>query len=98
MAQVIWSPRACADLEALIAYIARDAPLTARRFAQKILHRAASLKWNPLGGGYIAEDDAHTYREILQGNYRIIYRASEQVVCVVAVHHAARLLDVHTLD
>ena len=49
----------------------------------------------PLLGGFILEDPSHTYRELIQGNYRVIYRCDEdgKVVYVVAVHHAARLLD-----
>jgi hypothetical protein len=32
-------------------------------------------------------------REILHGNYRIIYRAGKNLVEVLTVYHAARLLD-----
>ena len=44
MAEIIWAPKALADLEALIAYIACDAPVAARRFAQKIIARVEVLK------------------------------------------------------
>jgi mRNA-degrading endonuclease RelE of RelBE toxin-antitoxin system len=40
------------------------------------------------------------YRQILQGNYRLIYRYDEkqQTVFAVAVVHAARLLDPDSLE
>jgi hypothetical protein len=41
---------------------------------------------------------AGRFREILQGNYRIIYRVEGDVVYLVALHHAARLLDVDKLN
>lgn len=47
----------------------------------------------PHSGGYIAEDSRKIYREIIQGNYRVIYRVSGDDVLIVAVYHAARLLD-----
>ncbi|MBI3463582.1 MAG: type II toxin-antitoxin system RelE/ParE family toxin [Planctomycetes bacterium] len=93
MAQLVWAPKALDDLEALIQYIARNAPMAARRFAQKLVARVESLSTYPFQGGYVSEDDSQTYRELIQGNYRVIYRVEGQRVIVVAVHHAARLLD-----
>jgi toxin ParE1/3/4 len=98
MAEIIWAPKALDDLVALIEYISRDAPITARRFAQKIVHRVERLERHPMIGSVIAEDDTDTYREIVQGNYRIIYRIEGDKVFIVAVHHAARLLDSRDLD
>ena len=50
MARVIWAPRAFADLEALLDYIGRDAPASARRFGEKILARIESLADFPDSG------------------------------------------------
>jgi toxin ParE1/3/4 len=97
MAKIIWSPKALADLESVLDYISRNAPATARRFGAKLLARVDSLEAHPLLGGFIAEDETHTYREILQGNYRVIYRFDGQAAYVVAVHHAACLLDLGSL-
>ena len=97
MARIVWAPKALDDLEGLLAYIARDAPVAARRFAQKIISRVELLTNHPLLGSYVAEDESRRYREIRQGNYRIIYRTDAKTVYVVAVHHAARLLDADDL-
>jgi addiction module RelE/StbE family toxin len=97
MARIIWAPSALKDLEVILEYIAKDAPLTARRFGQKLLARADQLKTHPLLGGHVVEDATRTYRELLRGNYRIIYRFEGDAVYVVAIHHAARLLDVDKL-
>jgi len=37
-------------------------------------------------------------REVLLGNYRIIYRVREDDVDVLTVHHGARLLDPGALE
>jgi addiction module RelE/StbE family toxin len=97
MVELIWAPRALEDLEALIEYISRDAPITARRFAQKLLSRVEILITHPHLGSYLPEDDSQTYRELIQGNYRMIYRVENQRVLIVAVHHAARLLHIEEL-
>ena len=98
MARVIWAPNALADLESLLEYIARDAPQAARRFAEQLVDRVEVLAQHPLLGSFVPEDDSQTYREIRQGNYRVIYRPDDDVVYVVAVHHASRLLSVDDLS
>jgi plasmid stabilization system protein ParE len=61
---------------------------------KRLLARVEQLADHPQSGGWLPEDDTKTYRQLLQGNYRIIYRvANDGAVYIVAVHHAARLLD-----
>lgn len=98
MARLIWTNKALEHFEGLLAYIAADSPLAARRFGEKMLAKVELLETYPNLGGWIAEDDTRTYREVLQGNYRVIYRTDGDAVYLVAVHHAARLLDVTELN
>ncbi len=93
MAEIIWTPKALDDLESLLDYISKDAPAAARRFAQKLVSRVDLLGKHPLLGSFIAEDPGHLYRELRQGNYRVLYRTDVGMVYIVAIHHAARLLD-----
>ena len=94
MARLIWTRRAIDDLEHLLTYIERDAPLAAKRLAKRIVERAESLQDHPHLGGFVLEDDTRTYREILQGPYRLIYREQVDVVYLITIHHAARLLEI----
>ena len=98
MAHIIWAPRAFADLEALLDYIARDEPATARRFGQRVLDRIESLADFPDAGSFVPEDETLTYREVFQGPYRIIFRSSSNLVVIVAIHHGARLLHIDELE
>jgi plasmid stabilization system protein ParE len=66
MAEIIWAPQAIDDLEALVEYISRNAPITAQRFAQKLINRVEILKYQPFLGGYLLEDDTNAYRELIQ--------------------------------
>ena len=93
MAEIVWTPKALEDLERLLDYISSDAPAAARRYAQKLITHVDILAAHPLLGSYIPEDRGHLYRELRQGNYRVIYRTDGQRVYIVALHHAARLLD-----
>jgi len=98
MVEIIWAPRALDDLEALIEYISSHAPVTARRFAQKLINRVEILMSHPHLGSLVPEDESETYRELIHGNYRLIYRVDGERVLIVAVHHAARLLHIEELD
>ena len=98
MVKVVWASNALDDLQSLIEYIERDAPVAARRLAQRIIDRVERLAMHPYLGAYLAEDDTQTYRELYQGSYRILYRATDEKVYIVAIRHAARLLRVDDLE
>ena len=92
MGRIIWACRAVEQLEALVAFIAKGSPIEARRFAERVLHRITRLETHPELGGWVIEDETRTYRELLHGNYRIIYRVAPEAIYIVAVRHGARLL------
>jgi toxin ParE1/3/4 len=99
MTRVIWSPRALDDLDAIEAYIASDNATAARRLVGKIVARAKQIEPFPESGGFVEEDESHRYRQVLQGNFRVIYRYEPGggTAYVITVIHAARLLDPDTL-
>ena len=98
MAKVIWTKQALEDFQKLLEYITTDAPVAARRLGQKLIDRIEMLERHPRLGAFLPEDDTQTYRQILQGNYRIIYRVEGDAVYLIAFYHAARLLNTDALD
>src|SRR5579872_722438 len=100
MAKVIWTPTALRDFKSILTYIAADSPIAAKRFGEKLLARTRQLKIAPLMGGYVLEDETRTYREVLCGSYRVIYRTDfdGKSAYIVTIYPAARLLDPETLN
>ena len=98
MAKVIWTKQVLEDFENLLEYIGTDAPVAARRLGQKLIDHVEVLEKHPHLGNFLPEDETGTYRQILQGNYRIIYRIESNAVYLIALYHAARLLDTDGLD
>jgi addiction module RelE/StbE family toxin len=98
MVQVKWTPQALDDLEAICLFIARDAPQIAVVFADRTFRATDRLARFPRSGRIVAELDREDIREIILGNYRLIYRIQENEVQVVTVHHGARLLDVGKIE
>jgi plasmid stabilization system protein ParE len=100
MTPIIWSPKALRDLDAIEEYVAQFNPTAARRLVVKIFNRTDRLELWPLAGGLVEEDDDRRYRQVIQGNYRVIYRydSAAKAVYILTVIHAARLLDPDSID
>ncbi|MEW6363056.1 MAG: type II toxin-antitoxin system RelE/ParE family toxin [Acidobacteriota bacterium] len=93
MAELRWTPQAADDLEAITEFIAKDSPNYARLFATDVLAVLERLSGFPFSGRVVPEMNDAAIREVILGNYRIIYRATDELVTVLAIHHGARLLD-----
>ena len=95
MAEVKWSLQALDDLEAICLFIARDAPMAARMFASKTFEATDKLAIMPRMGRLVPELNNETIRELILGNYRIIYHVHDalDVVEILTLHHSAKLFD-----
>jgi plasmid stabilization system protein ParE len=90
--KVILSPRAIQDLSEIVRYISIDNPEAASRLGYALIDAALSLKTLPERGRFVREFDDGVTREILHGNYRIVYRFQQErnAVWVSRFWHAAR--------
>jgi plasmid stabilization system protein ParE len=92
--EIYWARQAQADLRAIRAFIARDAPTTADAYVRRLRSAVDRLKAFPTAGSVVPELGREDIREVLSGNYRLIYRLSDYRVDILTVYHSARLLDV----
>ncbi len=94
MAELTWSDHALTELEGIFDYIASDSRLYAQYTIQNIFKASEILHTFPESGRHLPEFPNLPHRELLLGNYRIIYRynAEENSVTVVTVVHGSRLL------
>ena len=94
MAEIIWSEEAISDLEDIYDYIARDSPWYARQQVERIGNVAQRLRQSPESGRHLPEFPRLPHREVIVGNYRVLYRydSENNVVNIVSVVHGARLL------
>jgi plasmid stabilization system protein ParE len=98
MAEVKWTPQALDDLEAICLFIARDAPPVAAVFAQRAFNATDRLATFPESGRTVPEMNDPNFREIILGNYRLIYRLRSGDVQILTVHHGARRLNLAELE
>ncbi|MFQ5639358.1 MAG: type II toxin-antitoxin system RelE/ParE family toxin [bacterium] len=93
MARITWTDQALEDLDAICEFIARDAPRYAQVFADRIFESVERLESFPKSGRMVPELEIETLREIIFGNYRIVYRITDNEVEILTVFHGSKLLD-----
>ena len=87
------------DVDKIHDYIALDNPKAAARWVRQFFRLSRSLKTLPFRYEVIPEaaEFKREIRHVLFGNYRIFYLVEKQVVTILRVIHAARLLRRHYL-
>jgi len=94
--RVIWARAASEDLADLVAFIAADSPINARRLLQRLRDKASALDVAPERGRIVPElgkFGIRAFREIIVRPYRLVYRLAEGRVSVVAVFDGRRDLE-----
>ena len=93
MVQIIWTQESEDDLKKIIKYISKDSVTYAYRVIRKIVGRVDVLHENPSLGKVVHEFNDDSIRELIEGQYRIIYRLkSKTEIQILTVHHSARNL------
>jgi plasmid stabilization system protein ParE len=95
--RVVWTELAHEQLDAAMAYIARDRPATAMRWLEHLLDTAGSLSEFPDLGRLVEGANRDDIRELIVSPYRIIYRHDVDAIYVTMVLHDRRDLDVDSL-
>jgi plasmid stabilization system protein ParE len=90
--KVVWTLRSREDLRAISIFIARDNPAAALQLGDVIFQRMDSLRSFPELGRVVPERGEPNIREIVVGNYRVVYRfrREQKTVEILRVWHGAR--------
>lgn len=89
------TPSAELDLEEIWDYIAGDSPGNATTFILAIEQQIYSLEQFPERCPLIPENQilGTSYRHLMYGQYRIVFRISAKTVYILRIIHGARLLE-----
>lgn len=89
--------RQIGDLESIGDYIAENSDENSEKYAkltiQRIFEKTSILENYPEAGRIVPEKNEENVRELIEGNYRIIYEIiSEDLIYILTVYHSARNL------
>ena len=95
-ATVVWTKPALDSLLDIVRYIRRENPAAAQRFGAAVKSRTSRLESFPDSGRVVPEFPTSGLREIVFGDYRIVYRHPPDTASVeiLTVRHGARLMEV----
>lgn len=93
-----WTRRARRDLLEIGHYIARDKPMAARRWVERLRRRARDAAALPQTGRVVSEIGREDVREVFVNTYRIVYRICEEEIHVLTVFEGHQLLPQGVVD
>lgn len=93
MVKIVWTEASINDLKEIFEYISEDSVRYADLTVNKIYQKAQVIAVDPCTGRIVPIFNRKLIRELVVGNYRIIYRIkSDLQVDILRVYHTARLL------
>ena len=93
MVQVNWTDSALQDLNDIGEYIAKDSLRYAEITVLRLFESVDILESHPLSGVMTPEFENEYIRQIIRGDYRIVYHIiNEFRIDILTVHNCARLI------
>ena len=94
MVKVVWTDSAIFDLDDIGEYIAKDSERYAQLTVSRLFESVDILEEHPRAGKMVPEFENVKIRELIRGNYRIVYHIIDEYrIDIITVHNCARLID-----
>lgn len=87
--RLVWTAAALSDLDEIVEYIARDDRERALSWMAEVFKLVEDIPSFPRRGRVVPEWRDESVREVIHGNYRIVYITSNPIH-IVAVLHSRR--------
>ena len=95
--KIIWSPISITRIQEISEYISNDSPSEALNWVNKIFDYVLELEKFPAMGRQVPEIKKNNYKELILGNYRIIYRIDEKQINILTVRHVKQILPINEI-
>ncbi len=92
--KIVWSPLAVERASEIVDYILQDKPLAAGNWINTVFTKVDQLKGNPEIGRIVPEINERQFRELIYGNYRIIYHIGTKQISILTIRHGKQILPI----
>ncbi len=90
--KIIWSPLCIEPITEIAKYIANDNPKAANNWIEEIFSSVEQLETFPKSGKVVKELNNDAVRELISGNYRIIYLIELKQISILTVRNVRQIL------
>ncbi len=91
--KIKWSPLSIERVTEIALYIANDKVGAADNWIDSVFSAVEKLAKFPQSGRIVPEFKKEDIRELIHGNYRIIYQVTQENIEILTVRHGMQLLD-----
>ena len=95
--KIIWSPLTIDRASEIAEYIARDKPSAVDKWINVVFSKVEQLKSSPEIGRVVTEINNDQFRELIYGNYRIIYRIEKKQISILTIRHGKQILPIEEI-
>jgi len=95
--RIIWSPLAVDRASEIADYIAQDKPSAAEKLIDTVFSKVEQLQSSPEIGRIVPEISDSQFRELIYGNYRIIYRIETKQISILTIRHGRQVLPINEI-
>ncbi|MEK7702412.1 MAG: type II toxin-antitoxin system RelE/ParE family toxin [Nitrospirota bacterium] len=90
--RIVWSQLSLNRISEIADYIAQDNASAAKRWVDSIFAKVKCLQKFPESGRVVPETKKSDIRELIHGNYRIIYGVRQSQIAILTVRHGKQRL------
>lgn len=95
--KIVWSPLAIDRASEIAEYIATDKPLAAEKWITAVFSKVEQLASSAEIGRVVPEIGNDQFRELIYGNYRIIYCMEKKRVSILTIRHSKQILPIEEI-
>jgi toxin ParE1/3/4 len=95
--KIIWSPLSIDRASEIAEYIALDKPSAADKWIAALFSKVEQLASSPQIGRVVPEIGDKQFRELIYGNYHIIYRTEKTQVSILTIRHGKQILPIEDI-
>ena len=91
---IVWSPMAVDRASEIAGYIAQDKPSAAEKWIKTVFSIVEQLKSSPELVRIVPEIRNNQFRELIYGNYRVIYHIEAEQISILTIRHGKQILPI----
>jgi len=95
--RIIWSPLVVDRASEIAGYIAQDKPSSAEKWIETVFSKVEQLNSSPEIGRIVPEINVSQFRELMYGNYRIVYRIETKQISILTIRHNRQIVPINEI-